>query len=222
VLGRRSNGWTVVALVVATFIIVLFVINKNIKPTLSDIAKNKARLMGVECINKAINKRVIREVEYADLVIIRTDDRGRVVLVQPNTARISGLIAQSSLDVAKALDELSETSFTIPLGQAAGPSFLAGYGPKVRVKIIPVGSVDVDVVSDFQSAGINQSRHLIYLKVSSKLKVVVPFSNEEVKVATTIPVAETIIVGDVPGMYVGLQAPRTAGTSGLESLYGHF
>ncbi len=220
--GRRNRWWIIPVILIAVVVLTLAVIDRNIKPTLSNIAKNKARLMGVECINKAINKRVTKDVEYTDLVIVRTDDRGRVVLVQPNTARISRLIAQSSLDVAEALDQLKEASFTIPLGQAVGSSFLAGYGPRVKVKVIPAGSVEVDVVSDFQSAGINQSRHLIYLKVSSKLKVVVPFSNEEVKVATTVPVAETIIVGDVPGMYVGLGAPGTLGRSAVGSLFGQF
>ncbi len=215
--GRRRPVW-VIPVVIGVLILVIIIVDRNIGPTLSEIARTKAQLMGVECINKAVNEQVVRDIEYRDLVLVRTDDRGRVVLIQPNTIKISQLMAKSSLEIAEALDQLSETSLGIPLGQMFGSTFLAGYGPKVRVKVIPAGTVNVDIISKFQSAGINQSRHLIYLKVSSKLKVVVPFSSDEVKVATTIPVAETIIVGDVPGMYVSLEKPNAITRSAVQSL----
>jgi hypothetical protein len=57
-------------------------------------------------------------------------------------------------------------------------------------------------MNKFDQAGINQTRHLVYFNVDSKIKIAVPFINEEIKVSTTVPIAETIIVGEVPDTYV--------------------
>lgn len=58
--------------------------------------------------------------------------------------------------------------------------------------------MNVTYESKFESAGINQTRHKIYLKVEAKVRAVVPFQNKEIDVYCEIPVAETIIVGKIP------------------------
>ena len=67
-----------------------------------------------------------------------------------------------------------------------------------------VGNISSSYESIFESAGINQTRHKIYLNVNMKIKVIVPFKSEEVEVATQIPISETIIVGKTPSTAIDL------------------
>ena len=86
----------------------------------------------------------------------------------------------------------------VPLGWMTNNSTFFDIGPDITVNVESVGSLDVAYESVFESAGINQTRHKIYLKVNAKLKVKVPLHSEEIRVKCEIPVAETIIVGKIP------------------------
>ena len=71
-------------------------------------------------------------------------------------------------------------------------------GPKINIKMTRVGNITSDYESIFESAGINQTRHKIYLNVHMKMKMIVPLNSKEVEIATKIPISETIIVGKIP------------------------
>ena len=72
------------------------------------------------------------------------------------------------------------------------------------VKVIPASQIYVAVDDKFEQAGINQTRHRIYMQVKTRIKMAVPFMYKDLNVVTTIPMAETIIVGNVPQTYVNL------------------
>jgi len=144
------------------------------------------------------------KIKYQDIVDIHKDKEDRIVLIQPNTIVLNKMMADTTLEIAKALENLTIETIEIPLGQISGSKLLAGYGPKMKARIIPVGQVYVDVLNKFDAAGINQTRHLIYFNISSRVMVAVPFINEEIDVSTTIPLAESIIIGEVPETYVNI------------------
>lgn len=78
-------------------------------------------------------------------------------------------------------------------------------GPRLTVKIIPVGTVNTDYKTEFLSSGINQTRHRIYIEIKSKMSVVAPFTNETVEVITNVNVAETVLIGNVPDTFYNLE-----------------
>ena len=51
--------------------------------------------------------------------------------------------------------------------------------------------------------GNHQTRHRIYLEVKTKVGIVIPFTKKDTEIVTCIPVAETVIIGDVPIYYRG-------------------
>jgi len=203
--GRRSRfKWFIIILIPLLVVLYLF-IDHNLERTLKEIAKSKAQLAGQEIITRAVNEKVALKTEYQDLVAVHKDGEGRIVLIQPNTVKINRMMAETLLEVETGFAELEKQNYSIPLGQALGSRVFAGYGPGIKVKMIPAGQVSADFIDSFEEAGINQTRHLISLRISGKIKVVVPFNDEEVDVKMTIPVAETIVVGQVPQTYMMLK-----------------
>ena len=77
-------------------------------------------------------------------------------------------------------------------------------GPKVDIKMNQIGSITKNYESIFESAGINQTRHKIYLNIELKLNVVIPLRSEEVEIFCQIPISETIIVGKIPNTAIDL------------------
>ncbi|NPV27871.1 MAG: sporulation protein YunB [Firmicutes bacterium] len=182
-------------------LLVLFInfkiVENNLKPTILAMAEAKARQIATRTINDAINTRVVTNVEYTDLVYVHKDNRGRVVMMQPNTIKINKIASETTLEVQRSLQALKEEGFYIPLGQVLGSQLLASYGPEIHVRIVPIGTVQTEVVDEFAQAGINQTRHMLYLKVKSMVRIVVPLVSADVQVVSTVPIAETIILGVV-------------------------
>ena len=69
---------------------------------------------------------------------------------------------------------MGEEGIEIPLGAFTGIEALAGFGPPVAIELIPVAVVTCRFASDFGSAGINQTRHSVYLEVTAEISVVLP------------------------------------------------
>lgn len=202
---RFSAKIVVVVIVLALIVIIPFTImERNLKPTILAIASAYAEQIAVDAIQNAVNEKVAKTVEYKDLIFIRTDNRGRIVLMQANTIRINNLAAETTLDIQKSLAKLEGKVIPIPLGQVLQSQLLASYGPKIKVTLVPIGTVKVKVIDDFQQAGINQTRHRLYLNVYGKVKIVIPMASDYVEVASQVPIAETIIVGEVPQTYLNL------------------
>ena len=77
-------------------------------------------------------------------------------------------------------------------------------GPKINVDITQIGNITSSYESVFESAGINQTRHKIYLNVDMKMKLIVPLNSRDVEISSQIPIAETIIVGKIPNTAIEL------------------
>ena len=71
-------------------------------------------------------------------------------------------------------------------------------GPKITVRMEPIEYISTSYDSVFESAGINQTRHRIFLNMIVNMKLIMPFKNSEVKYSYEIPVTDTIIIGKIP------------------------
>lgn len=204
-LKKRLNIIPVIYLAFLILIIISFIlIDYRIKQSVLALARSKAQLKTVELINMIVNEKVVANIQYQDIFNVHKDDQGSIVLLQANTVGINQIITQTTHEISKSLQHVSDDTIKIPLGQILGFDVLAAYGPKMNVKIIPVGEVNVSIRNTFEEAGINQSRHLIYFEINTKMRIAVPFLNDEINIAATVPLAETIIVGKVPETYINM------------------
>lgn len=184
----------------------LFVlIDSIIKPTLFTIARVKAIHLATEIMNKSVIEKLNQQhLKYDDIVQVHKDNQGKIVLIQADTMKINQISNEITLRVQDSLHKLDDEKIGIPLGQLLGIHLLAAIGPELNVKVIPVGIIRVDVVDKFEGAGINQTRHLVWLDLSSEFQIAIPLYKEAFKVNTKVPLAENIIVGDVPPALVTL------------------
>ncbi|GAF24835.1 hypothetical protein MTY_0163 [Moorella thermoacetica Y72] len=206
--GRRP--WGVAALVLAGLLLLLL-LEWRLGPALEAVAATQARWVATEAMQQAVLDKITGQVSYNNLIQPGNSDGGQVVFMQADALGISRLQAAAQLAIQERLARLQGKTYYLPLGQILGLKLLAAYGPPVPLRFVPMGTVKVNVGDTFESAGINQTCHRIYLQAESEVQVVAPFSREKVQVATTIPVAEAIIVGPVPQTYVSLGSEMLKG-----------
>lgn len=177
-----------------------------LRDTFFNIAEVRAVQLATEAANKALQQEVADEnLQYQDFILIHKDSDGHIVLMQANTVKVNQFAADTTLAVQKALEDLQWQSFGIPVGQLLGVPLLANLGPRLKYNIMPVGSVRVNVVDKFETAGINQTRHSIYLNFDTNVRIVIPSKGGEAVIGMQVPLVESIIVGGVPSTFVSVQ-----------------
>lgn len=200
-IARREKLLWVVVLVGAVLFLTLSV-EKNLRPIAMQMAVTRAQYFASLAINRAVLAEVEREgVEYASLVQLRTDDSGRVTALSTDVEalnRLKGAVTDRALAEIAAYEpgELS-----VPLGNLINGELLSGRGPRIRVRMIPLGYATCETENSFESAGINQTRHRIFLRVRAELTVIIAGYGTTASVTTDVCVAETVIVGGVPENY---------------------
>lgn len=200
--GRRRLSLGAVVLVTAV-VGAVSVLEFTLRPTIMTLSEAKARIVAVEAINDAVQM-VIGGVEYRNLVNVRTDNQGRVVLLQYNSMEINRLATEAIAAIQNRLKQMSGERFAIPLGQVLGSKLFSFYGPRIWVNLVPIGTVQVKVKENVNEAGINQVRHMIYLEVKAWMKVVIPLVSEDIEVVSQIPVTEVTTIGEVPNTIINL------------------
>lgn len=178
-------------------------LERRLKPVLTVMALRQAEIIGVETLGESLSQHV-GDVSYQDLIVLQHDQQGRIAFMQVNTTTINRLAADLQQAMQRDLKNLHGTVVQVPLGTALGGGFFSAYGPRLKVRIVPVGTVRVTLDQDFAHAGINQTRHTIYLNAQTRMQVAIPLHQESIKVETRTPLVEAIIVGPVPQQYLNL------------------
>lgn len=202
---RRKKNIIGIAFINIIVIVIILIVDLALRDAFYSIAEVRAIQLATETANKALQQEVSDEnLQYQDFIIIHKDSEGHIVLMQANTVKVNKFAADTTLAVQKALEDLRWQSFGIPVGQILGIPLLANLGPKIKYNILPVGAVRVNVVDRFETAGINQTRHTIYLNFDTNVRIVIPSKGGESLVAMQVPLVESIIVGSVPSTFVSM------------------
>jgi len=208
VVFKRKRRAKPVFILLLLFLIVtgfFLVIEETLLPTILAIAEAKAVQIAVDTVHSGIRDYLEeRHIGYEDLINVHKDRDGRAVLLQVDATRISAISADLAVVAENRMAALQDKDFAIPLGQIIGSQVLATYGPRIRVRLIPVGHVKVDLVDRFEEAGINQTRHRISLNLNTDVRIVIPWQKTEVQVVAQVPLVDSIILGNVPATYVSI------------------
>ena len=198
-----KSGWKRLAiLVVLCAAALLIAMEQNLSQTMLDMAFAQAYSMAVETLNGAVQKVTERGVQYDELIDAHTDGNGRITMLRANTMRMNELAAQTALLAERELNSIENQFVEIPLGAALGIRSLSGFGPRIAVQILPVGAVHASFDTELETAGINQTRHKIFLTLRATVSLIIPTGSQRVEVVSMLPIAESIIVGEVPQSFV--------------------
>ena len=174
----------------------------QLRPAVTASAGSQANLYATRAIQDAVYQELERlETEYGDLVRLTYSDQGTVTSLQTDMLALSKLQSSVTTSVIGSILDFTHQEILLPAGSLTGSAFLSGRGPDVEIRLVPAGFVETRVKNIFDTAGINQTRHQILLNVRLDVQAVLPGYSAGTKVDTDICLAETVIVGLVPGAY---------------------
>lgn len=125
----------------------------------------------------------------------------RAMLFKTDTAQINLINSKLLSLLQEEVSKINYKTVYIPLGTITGIAVFSGLGPKIPVIIHPVSVVNTDFSETFDSCGINQVRHSIWIDVDIKMAYSGYMFKSDKNVSVSVPITNTVIVGDVPEYY---------------------
>ena len=200
---RRKRRFYLFVLVFLALGVTLFIyFQNNVTRVLISISEATMRASTTVAVNDAVFYTLSDEMRYEDLVTITRDEAGNIVGIGANALKINKIARDTASISQSNLKNLSLNGIPVPLGALTGIEAFAGLGPSIHFRIIPVSSVSCDFSSAFESVGINQTKHSIYLNVVADISIVMPSRTENFAVVTEILIGESVIVGKIPDTYL--------------------
>ena len=198
---RQKRTFLAVAFALALLALVT-VAAMHLKPILTSLATARVSNTVNGIVSAAVNETIYSgDVDYDSLISFEKDNEGHITAVKSNMAEFNRLQSAIIADILEKLSEVTTRELSIPLGTLTGTPLLAGRGPLISVRMQSVGSSSAHFENAFTSAGINQTKHQIYLVVDVYVSILLPGFSTMTKVSNTYAVAETVIVGLVPDNY---------------------
>ena len=181
-------------------ILLIWLVFAKLQPSFIEYAKVYSNNIANEVVNSAVDDVFVKE-EYQSLAQIMENSSENIKAIETDTAKINRLKSAIIQSMQKNIDLHKSDTVYVPLGSCSNLYFLAGLGPKVPIRIYPVSIVNADFKESFDSVGINQVKHKLYLDVSMKMSFVGMMFAQADTVETSVLLNETIIVGDTPTYY---------------------
>ncbi len=197
-LKRLLTFFFVVLFVVGIFLYFnIFVVKKIYK-----ICEDYAYTFSTESVNEAVIESLSISSKYSEFVNIEKNSDGNIILMTTNSQKVNLINREIALETEKKLKNKLATGVPIPLLTFLGVDILSGYGPNIWYKPVSVVSVICSFDSNFESVGINQTLHSIYIEVISNVKIESAFNYKIKECKNKILISETVLVGKVPDSYL--------------------
>lgn len=175
----------------------------RLRPVIETMALSSVRGRISETTADAVAACVTEQgLAYHDFITVERDSNGSITSLTSNLSAASLLKRDLVAFMTAELDQLRQEDFGIPLGTLTGWMIFSGKGPEIRVKLLTIGDVAVQMQHNFCEAGINQTLHQVYLDVSVTVYIMIPGETLSTTADSSVCVAETVIVGQVPDTYL--------------------
>ena len=200
--GMGNSSTTLLFLAVSGLLAFVLYAGAQMRPLLGSLATTRVSNAVNRIVYQAVNEAIDSgQIAYEQLVSYEKDNEGRITMVRSNMAAFNRLQSQILDLILGRIDQVSARELSIPVGSLTGSPLLAGRGPRISVRMESVGSSSARFENQFESAGINQTKHRIVLRIDVYVSILLPGYSTVTQVTNEITVAETVIVGEVPGTY---------------------
>lgn len=182
----------------------LLYVRSNVVPLVTDKAYYSIRGETVRALNNAYQKTVeeMTLLGYSDFVDITYDSSGEINLIGVDMLKVNNVMSYLSTVALDEMQAIATDGVDVPLGAFSGILLLGDSGNDVKIEVETVGIAECNFRSVFDSVGINQVRHSLYIDIVASANVVLPLYAKDVFCESSLLLCENVIVGKVPEFYL--------------------
>lgn len=198
---RRHRKMILIYIFSVIMLLVFSVIRteKLLKPVVSEQAEHFSEKIAAEIIERTVSGYLRdNQYRYSDFAAVLYNEEKLAASVETIPYTINKVQSELTLLINQRLKGTDKVKTEIPIGTLTQTYVFNGKGPKIHIKISPLGSADVKIKSELESSGINQTKHHISAVISVNVTSSTPLYKFNTHTEFEFLIAETVIIGDVP------------------------
>ena len=174
-------------------------------PVLQAMAEMQAQALATDILADTMRD-VLAEsgIQSDDLVTYYYNPSGEIFAYSIDTVTIEKLAAMANTKMGEYLEEKKEFVLDIPLGRITNNPLLAAMGPDIPIQVRVVGNPGVDYGRSFESVGINEINHRIWIEMELLIQVTTPLLTDVLEANMEFTLIDQTLSGKVPNTYLGL------------------
>lgn len=173
-----------------------------ISPVIKTYSAQETKSITEKAINLAVSNVINRTLSYESLIDINYSKTGEIVSFSANQYEINSITREIVKETQFQMTNLGRNGLPISVGTFSGIPFLIGRGPSIHLNLVPIGVVSGKFDSEFSSVGINMTKHTLFLYIDVHVSIVLPVKSYDIYSTNQVLLAESIIVGKVPEVYL--------------------
>ncbi|MCD8089245.1 MAG: sporulation protein YunB [Clostridiales bacterium] len=184
---------------------VLKLIDSRVVPA----AEEAALVYSSDYINQKIDEitaKIIsdKNIAYSDFYSITENENG-ISSIIINSLLVNEICAETAAELSSALTGGTAEKITLSLGLITGFKILSNCGPKINVRLVPMGAVMADYETDLADSGINSVNYKVYLNIKTNVKIISPLCSRPFEITRKYMLADVVFTGAVPDTYLRRQ-----------------
>lgn len=183
--------------------VVLFLFRSKYMSVIKILAQTQVKNATSDLINDAIDRQISNgTIQYDRMVYFEKDLEGQITALKTNMSEVNRLKTNLLNLINDEILAMDSDHLGIPLGSLLFPEVFGGRGPEIPVQILTIRNSEADFFSEFSQAGINQTLQKLNMQVSVDVAVLVLGKVDNFTISSHVVIAETVIVGQVPDMFL--------------------
>lgn len=174
-------------------------------PVIKTYSAQETKSVTEKATNLAVSNVINRTLSYDSLIDINYSQTGEIVSFSANQYEINTITREIVKETQYQMNSLGQDGLKLHIGTLSGIPFFIGHGPQIKLNLIPIGVVSTNFDSQFSSVGINMTKHSLFLYINVHVSIVLPIQSYDIKTTNQVLLAESIIVGKVPEVYLNGQ-----------------
>lgn len=212
------RAWLCLLLII---LLVLGLCYFKILPVIKRYAESVAETVMLNSANEAIVSVLKSDgISYDEIAKLSRAEDGSVQSLEIDVYKINNFKSRISNEISNIIANREEFKLKIPVGSFFDTPYTSGIGPKIPFNMQLTSTAFVDFTHEFKAAGINQTLHLIHIKIKIRGSFITAWYTGSVAAETTAIAAQTVIVGATPDAFTNVIEDINDNTAGLINDYG--
>lgn len=196
--GKCVFSYVLLLTVIIIAVLVLF-IHKTIMTHINELIRYKCS----ELVNNMIYETISELGDQGELYRIIRDEKGSINSVCADTDKLNILQNELRNGLNRRLASDRYNELVITLGDLTDITYFSGRGFELHIGFQQTGTANTEIITEFTSAGVNQTRFKASIIISAEFKALSPYGNDPITVTQEYVAADEVIVGAVPSFYGG-------------------
>ena len=198
----RRLLWLMVLVAIAA-VASFFWFRSRYQAVITTLAQTQVKNATSDLINDAIDRQITDgTIQYDRMVYFEKDLEGKITALKTNMSEVNRLKTNLLNLINDEILAMDSGHLGIPIGSLVLPELFGGKGPAIPVQILTIRNSEANFFSEFSQAGINQTLQKLNMQVSVDVAVLVLGKVEDFTISSQVVIAETVIVGQVPEMFL--------------------